>query len=219
MGGHDVYSMSKGATELSGAELAEELLPARSGSAITAWRSPRRAPATPSAAVTGPRTWIVPSTPCAPSRPASRVPVRNPEPGPPLPGNDVLEPLSGIPAPRREGSSAARRPAAWRGLELRSCAGGARGPVPDVVRAMAECRGSGSWGRRTGRPRRPSMRRRSCLRLCVEKAFRPARLVAAVAARWWSGRSIGIWPARMGARGALQHLTQRADRVSPGRPW
>ena len=86
MGGHDPYSASKGCAELVTAAYRESFFARR------ARRWPRPAPATSSAAATGPPTGSS-RTACGPWPPASRSSCANPDAV--RPWQHVLEPLSG----------------------------------------------------------------------------------------------------------------------------
>ena len=163
MGGHDVYSMSKGAAELVTASLAPLLLPPGRGWRSTAWRWPPRAPATWWAAATGRRIGSSPT----PSRRWRRAghPGAEPARRPPLAAR--ARAARRLPAARRPAARAATRAAhceAWNfGPRLEDAR-----PVRDVVEAIDRRLGRAAAGR-TGTIRR-APHEAGLLRLSIEKA-------------------------------------------------
>jgi CDP-glucose 4,6-dehydratase len=202
MGGHDVYSMSKGATELVVQSWRESFFPPeRLGDHGVALASAR------AGNVIGGGDWakdrIVPDAVRALAA-GKPVPVRNP--GSVRPWQHVLEPLGGylLLGARLLGGEAPNYCEAWNfGPAPESTR-----PVSDVVRAMVECWGSGSW---VAAPEAVALHEAGLLRLSIEKAF--ARLgwsplwglreAVARTAEWYRAREDG-------ARGkALRQLSLR----------
>ena len=202
MGGHDVYSMSKGATELVVQSWRRSFFPPeRFGDHGVALASAR------AGNVIGGGDWakdrIVPDAVRALAA-GKLVPVRNP--GSIRPWQHVLEPLGGylLLGARLLGGEAPSYCEAWNfGPAPESTR-----PVSDVVRAMVECWGSGSW---VAAPEAAAVHETGLLRLCIEKAF--ARLgwsplwglreAVAKTAEWYRAREDG-------ARGeALRQLCLR----------
>jgi CDP-glucose 4,6-dehydratase len=202
MGGHDVYSMSKGAAELvvasyrrsffSPERLADHgvaVASARAGNVIGGgdWAKDRILPDTVRALATG--------TP---------VPVRNP--GAVRPWQHVLEPLGGylLLGATLMGPDASHHCEAWNfGPAPESTR-----PVSEVVGAMVEAWGSGSW---TTTPEENAPHEARLLRLSTEKAFAQLgwsarwglREAVARTAEWYRARD-------RGARGkALRDLAVR----------
>jgi CDP-glucose 4,6-dehydratase len=194
MGGHDPYSMSKGAAELVAASWRRSFFPpdrlGQHGVAVATARAGN---------VIGGGDWakdrIVPDAIRALSS-RTPVPVRNP--GSVRPWQHVLEPLSGylVLGARLLGPDAAR-----------FCEPFNFGPTPDatqpvsaVVSAVVEAWGSGSW---QSTPQAGAPHEAGVLRLAVEKAY--ARL-------GWSPR----WGLQEAVRETVEWYRARAGGASPG---